>query len=167
MMTYIVISILIIGFAAIGIKALIKEQKHKRKQLGIAEAYDRFVRHFKLAVDYSEFLSYRYIGLDRKNRKLVLIDHSGNEKQEQCICLYEVGESKIIHARDEDQNIKSVLLELRNKRDNKPVRFCFYDRDYDPVVELPSLSKKAIHWKTKVDVHKHRGSVSFEAEYVL
>jgi hypothetical protein len=167
MVTYIAITILIIGFSAIGIKALIKEQKHKRKQLSIAEAYERFVRQFKLAVDYSEFLSYRYIGLDRKNRKLILIDHSGNEKQEQCICLYEVGESRIIHARDEDQNIKSVLLELRNKRDNKPVRFCFYDKDYDPVVELPSLSRKAIHWKTKVDVHKHRGSVSFEAEYVL
>lgn len=167
MMTYIVISILIIGFSAIGIKAVIKEQKHKRKQLGIAEAYDGFVKQFKLAVDYSEFLCYRYIGLDRKNRKLILIDHSGDEKQEQCICLHEVGESKIIHAKDEDQNIKSVLLELRNKRNNKPVRFCFYSNEHDPLVELPSLSRKAVHWKTKVDIHKHRGSVSFEAEYVL
>lgn len=167
MMTYIVISILIIGFSAIGIKAVIKEQKHKRKQLGIAEAYDGFVKQFKLAVDYSEFLCYRYIGLDRKNRKLILIDHSGDEKQEQCICLHEVGESKIIHAKDEDQNIKSVLLELRNKRNNKPVRFCFYSKEHDPLVELPSLSRKAVHWKTKVDIHKHRGSVSFEAEYVL
>lgn len=167
MITYIVISIIIIAFAAIGVKALIKEKKHKRKQLRMAEVYERFVREFKLAVDYSEFLSARYIGLDRKNRKLVLIDHSGEEKQEQCICLHEVSESKIIHAKDEDQTIKTVLLELRNKRTNKPVRFCFYNREHDSAVELPSLSRKAIHWKTKVDIHKHRGNVSFEAEYVL
>ncbi|HTM94006.1 MAG TPA: hypothetical protein VL095_16405 [Flavisolibacter sp.] len=167
MLTYFVILILIVAFSAIGIRALIKERIHKRKQLRMAEAYDLFVRQFKLAVDYSEFLCYRYIGLDRKNKKLILIDHSGYEKQEQCVCLYEVGESKIIHTKDEDQSIKSVLLELRNKRNNKPVQFCFYNKDYDPLVELPSLSRKAIHWKTKVDIHKHRGNVSFEAEYVL
>lgn len=167
MVTYIMISILIMAFSVIGIKALIKKKRHKRKQLRMAEAYDRFVRQFKLAVDYSEFLYCRYIGLDRRNKKLILIDHSGDEKQEQCICLNEVGESKIIHAKDEDQNIKSVLLELRNKRNNKPVRFCFYSKDHDPLLELPSLSRKAIHWKTKVDIHKHRGNVSFEAEYVL
>ena len=167
MITYLAISILIIAFSAIGIKALIKEQKHRRKQLSLAKAYERFVLQFKLDVDYCEFLSHRYIGLDRKNRKLILIDHRGNEKLEQCICLYEVGESKIIHAKDEEQNITSVLLELENKRNNKTVRFCFYNKDYDPLVELPSLCRKVIHWKTKVDVHKHRGSVSFEAEYVL
>jgi hypothetical protein len=167
MLTYLVILILIVAFSAIGIRALIKERIHKRKQLRMAEAYDRFVRQFKLAVDYSEFLCYRYIGLDRKNKKLILIDHSGYEKQEQCVCLHEVGESKIIHTKDEDQSIKSVLLELRNKRNNKPVQFCFYNKDHDPLVELPSLSRKAIHWKTKVDIHKHRGNVSFEAEYVL
>jgi hypothetical protein len=167
MVTYIVISLVIIAFSAMGIKGWIKEKRHKRKQLGIAEAYDRLVRQFKLATDYSEFLCYRYIGLDRKNRKLVLIDHCGEEKQEQCICLYEVGESRIIHAKDEDQNTKSILLELRNKRNNKTVRFCFYNRAHDPLVELPSLSRKAIHWKTRVDIHKHRGNVSIEAEYVL
>lgn len=121
MVTYIVASIVIIAFSAIGIKALLKEQKHKQKQLRMAEAYDRLARQFKLAVDYSEFLCYRFIGLDRKNRKLILIDHSGNEKQEQCICLHEIGESKIIHAKDEDLNIKSVLLELRI---SEPTNLC-------------------------------------------
>jgi len=167
MLTYFVIIILLVAFAAIGIRALIKERINKRKQLRMAEAYDRFVKQFKLAVDYSEFLCDRYIGLDRKNKKLILIDHSGYEKQEQCVCLQEVGESKIIHTKDEDQSIKSVLLELRNKRNNKPVQFCFYNKGHDPLVELPSLSRKAIHWKTKVDIHKHRGNVNFEAEYVL
>lgn len=167
MITYIIISVLSIAFSATGIMALIKGKRHKRKQLQMAEAYDGFVKRFKLAIDYSEFLCYRYIGLDRRNKKLILIDHSGDQKQEQCICLREVGESKIIHTKDEDQNTKSVSLELRNKRSNKPIRFCFFSKDHDPLVELPSLSKKAIHWKTKVDIHKHRGNASLEAEYVL
>ena len=166
-MTYLIISLLLIEFSAIGIKGFIKERRYKQKQLRIAKTYERLVQQFKLAVEYSEFLCHRYIGLDRKNRKLILIDHSGDEKQEQCISLYEIGESKIIHAKDESQNTKTILLELRNKRSNKPVWFCFYNKDYDPVVELPSLSKKAIHWKTRVDIHKHRGSVNFGTEYVL
>jgi hypothetical protein len=167
MMTYLAISILIIAFSGIGIKGVIKDWKHKRRQLRIAKSYEGLVRQFKLAVDDSEFLSDKYIGLDRRNRKLILIDHSGYEKQEHCICLYKVGECKVIHEKDESENIKAVWLHLRNKRNNKLVRFCFYDKDSDAVVELPSRSRKAIDWKTKVDIHKHPGNVRVEAEYVL
>jgi hypothetical protein len=85
-------------------------------------------------------LCYRYIGLDRRNKKLIPIDHYGDEKQEQCICLRGVAEGKIIHVKDEDQNIKSVL---------------------------PALSRKTIHWKAKVDIHKRRRNITFEAEYIL
>jgi hypothetical protein len=167
MIIYIVISIIISVFSAIGIKMLIKERRHKQKQVGIAEAYQRFMKQFKLAVDYSEFLCYRYIGLDRKNKKLVLIDHCESQKQEGCICLQEIGESKIIYSKDEAQNTKNIWLELRNKRNNKFRRFRFYDRDFDPIIELPSLSRKAIHWKTRVDIYKRSGNFSLEAEYVL
>jgi hypothetical protein len=94
MIIYIVISIIISVFSAIGIKMLIKERRHKQKQLGIAEAYQCLMKQFKLAVDYSEFLCYRYIGLDRKNKKLILIDHCDGQKQEDCICLQEIGRVK-------------------------------------------------------------------------
>lgn len=47
------------------------------------------------------------------------------------------------------------------------VIFCFYSKEHDPLVTLQSLSRKAIHWKTRVDIHKHRGNASLEAEYVL
>lgn len=156
-----------LGFSAKGISLFIKEKRRKEKQLRIAEAYERIVRQCKLAVEYSEFLCNRYIGLDRRNKKLVLIDHCGNEKQEQCISLHEIGESKIIHLSDESKNIRCISLELIHKRNNKPVRFCFFHKDYDAAIELPSLKRKAIQWKTKVDIHKHRGIAGPEAEYVL
>jgi hypothetical protein len=167
MVTYLIISLLLIVFSAIGIKGLFKRKNYKQKQLRIAIAFERIVQQFKLAVEYSEFLCHRFIGLDRRNKKLVLIDHCGDEKQEQCISLYEIGESKIIHIKDESQNTKIILLELRYKRSNKLLRFCFYNKDYDPVIELGCLSRKAIHWKTKIDIHKHRGNANLEAEYVL
>lgn len=167
MVTYTILFVLILVLSVLGITYLLKERRHKRKQIRMAEAYDRFVKHFKLAVDYSEFLCYRYIGLDRRNKKLILIDHSGEQKQEQCICLREVAESKIVYAKDENQNTKTVFLELRNKRNNQITRFCFFSKDHDPQVEHAFLCKKAVHWKTKVDIYKHRGNASPEAEYVL
>ena len=167
MVTYIILISLIVGLTAVAVRALLKGKRHKQKQLRIAEAYDRIVNQFKLAIQYSEFLSYRYIGLDRKNRQLILIDHSGDEKQEKCISLYEIGDSKIIHEKDESQNTKTIMLELKNRRNNNAVQFCFYNSDHDLAVELPSLFRKAIQWKNKVDLNKRRGSIHLEAEYVL
>lgn len=156
-----------LGLSTIGISALVKEKRRKRKQLQIAAAYECLVRKCKLAIECSEFLCNRYIGLDRRNKKLVLIDHCGYEKQEQCISLHEIGESRIVHLNEESQNIQFIVLELINKRSNKPVRFCFFNKDYDSAIELPSLKRKAVHWKTKVDIHKQSGKVGLEAEYVL
>jgi hypothetical protein len=167
MIIYSTISFLLIAFSVIGIKGHIKERRYKQRQLNIARAYDQLVQRFKLAIDYSEFLRNRYIGIDRRNRKLILIDHCGNKNKEQCIPLYRIGESKIIHIKDELQNTKTILLQLRYKHTDNLIWFCFYNKDYDQLVELPSLSKKALHWKTKIDIHKRRGNISREAEYVL
>lgn len=167
MITNIIILMVTLGLSTIGISAVVKEKRRKQKQLQIAEAYERLVRQCKLAIEYSEFLRNRYIGLDRKNKKLVFIDHCDNQKQEQCISLHEIAESRIVHLNDESQHIQFIALELVNKYNNKPVRFCFFNKDYDPPVELPSLKRKAVQWKTKVDIHKQPGNVGLEAEYVL
>jgi hypothetical protein len=167
MITYIVCITLVITLSVITAKISVKERRHRNKQASIAKAYDRLVKHFKLAVEYSEFMNYRYIGLDRRNKKLLLIDHCYHQKQEECFSLSEIRDSKIIYTKDESQITKMILLEFRSKRNNKPVRFCFYNKKFDPVIELLSLTKKAIHWKTRVDIYKHPGSVNREAEYVL
>lgn len=167
MITYLVGSLLITMLSIIVIKNIAKERRHKKKHSCMAKAYDRLTREFKLAIEYSEFINYRYIGLDRRNKKLIIINHCSDQKEELCVPLSEIVDSKIIRETDDSQSIKKILLEFRNKRNNQPVRFCFYNRKVDPPVKLPSLSRKAIHWKTKVDIHKHRGSVSLESEYVL
>lgn len=167
MITYLIGSLLITMLSIIVIKKVAKERRHNKRLSGIAKAYDRLASEFKLAVEYSEFINYRYIGLDRRNKKLIIINHCSDQKEELCVPLSEIGDSKVIRETDNSQLIKKILLEIRNKRNNQPVRFCFYNRNVDHPVELPSLSRKAIHWKTKVDIHKRPGSVSLEAEYVL
>jgi hypothetical protein len=167
MITYIIVSVVFIAISIIFFQIVLKDRRHKAKQLRMAKAYDRMVRQFKLAVEYSDFLCYRFIGLDRKNKKLLLIDYCRREKQELCIPLLEIGETRVIPAKDENQIIKAVLLELRNKRSHQVIRFSFYDREYDPVVELPSLQEKAIRWMTRIDIHKHAGPINFGAEFIL
>lgn len=167
MITYIIGMLLFLTLCAIGARTFIKQRKHKKKQLAIASAYDRIIRESRLAIESSEFLCYRYIGLDKRNRKLLLIDHCNEERQEWCLPLSEIEESKIIYVKDELQGIKNILLELWNKRNNKPVQFCFFNKEYDSLIELPSLSRKAIHWKTRVDIHKNPRSRRLESEYVL
>jgi hypothetical protein len=167
MFTYLIGLFLISLLSIVVIKTIVKQRRHKMKQSGIAKAYERLTREFKLAVEYLEFINYRCIGLDRRNKKLIIINHCSDQKEELCFPLSEIGDSKIIRETDESQFTKRILLEFRIKRNNQPVRFCFYNRKVDQMVELPSLSRKAIHWKTKVDIHKHPGSVGLEAEYVL
>ena len=144
-----------------------KERRHKREHSDIVKAYDRLTKEFKLAVEYSESINGRYIALDRRNKKLLIIDHCGDQKEELCVPLSEIGDSKIIRETDGPQLIKKILFEFRNKRNNQPVRFCFYNGNVDLPGELPSLSRKAIYWKTKVDIHRRAGSVGLDAEYVL
>ena len=167
MITYLVGSALILVLFAIGLRSIIKERRKKRKQLAIANTCNRFARESKLAIAYSELLNYRYIGLDKKNKKLLLIDHCNSEKQELCISLQEIEESKIIHVKDEEHGIKAILLELKNRRNDKPVQFCFFDKEHDPVIGLSILARKAMSWKTRVDIHKNPGSAGLQPEYVL
>jgi hypothetical protein len=167
MITYIVGFAVTLMFFSIGIKSIVKRGRNKKRQLAIATTYDRFVRDFNLAFEYSEFINDRFIGLDKRNGKLLLIDHYKTEKQELCIPLWEIGETKIIHGKDLTHGIKTVVLELASKCGHEPTQFCFFNKELDPVIELPALSRKAINWKTRLDIHKRPDRVNVEAEYVL
>lgn len=155
-MIYFFVSVTTIPIVLIIIFLFSKNRRQKQKQLRMAQAYERLVKQWKLAVDYSEFLPMRYIGLDRKNRKLVLIDHTNKSVQEQCICLSTVLETRIIHTEDGSQGTGNIWLELYTRNNDKPLRFCFFVKEHDPIVEMPAISRKAHNWKTRLDMHSQR-----------
>jgi hypothetical protein len=150
------------------IRILLKEKIKKKKQRQLGFAYDRLIKRLKFSVEHLELLNGKLIALDRKKKKLLVIDHNQIEKQEECISLLGVESCKIIEVKHgPDAYIKKVFLELKYRWNNKITRFCFYDDSCDLITELPTLARKAKLWKHRIDLHKYPGRVNFELEYVL
>ncbi|MFL5788980.1 MAG: hypothetical protein ACJ748_13055 [Flavisolibacter sp.] len=169
-MTQYIIGALIIGFMAIPLrKKILEKRKIRKKELGIVNTYDRLVREYKLIIEQYDTINHKLIGLDRKNKKLLIIDHSDNNRQEVCVPLLQISNCKIVQVRNEAERcIKSIYLELLNKRNpTDKVRLSFYDEEQDKLRELPALARKALHWKNTVDVHKYPGNIYIESGYLL
>lgn len=163
------IIILIIGLPALyGIRELIKDKHKKRKQLSLTIAYDKLVTENKLSIEYIDVLKDKVIAIDKKNKKLVLINHSMETRQELCIPLQQVASSRIIEERDhQDQCIQKIYLELKLRKHYIHHLFCFYDGSKDSVIDLPSLSRKALHWSNRVNIHKSTGNASIKQRIVI
>lgn len=162
MLSYIAGGIIIILVCLTVVYPALKKRKRKKKIENLTKACQRLVAESRLAIEYSEYIGYRFIGMDRRNRKLILVDHSNEPRQEICIPLLQIGDSKVITEKDDGTRLRAVFLELKNKWNHKTLRFPFYDSREDSEWLLPTLCKKAIHWKTRVDIHKRSGSVGVE-----
>ncbi|MFL5740204.1 MAG: hypothetical protein ACJ75B_08300 [Flavisolibacter sp.] len=145
-----------------------KAKKKKKKHLQLCLAYDRLVKQVRFVVQHSELLKSKIIALDRRNKKLLIIDRNHREKQEECISLLGIENCRVIEIKYSSNScIKKIFLELKSKWNNKITRFCFYDDSYDLITELPALAKSAKLWKHRIDLHKYPGSVGLQLDYVL
>jgi hypothetical protein len=168
MITYIFGFIILTIPALYGFKIMIREKVKRKKKLLLKLEYDRLVRQEKLSIESMEQFNGKLVGLDRKNKKLLFIDHAGPNKHHQCIQLLEIASCRVLQVEDQFQKgISKIYLELKHKRNNGISRFCFYDDSRDLLTDLSTLAGKATFWKNKIDVHKYRGNASFELGYVL
>lgn len=150
------------------IRILRKEKIKKKKQLDCEYAYKRLVKQAKLSIRHLEKLDGKIIGLDTRNKKLLIIDHNKENKQEQCISLSGIETCKIVEEKYEAETlIRKIFLEFKHKWTGEIIRFCFYDNSHDLIINLPSLVRKARSWKNRIDLHKYPGNVYFELDYVL
>jgi hypothetical protein len=159
----------ILGIPAYFMIRILRQQKAKQKrQLELGIAYDNMTRRHKLAIEHSDLLKGKVIALDRKNKKLLLIDHNQTSRQEEVISLLGIEACRIKEEKDaKDQCTGKIFLEMKHKWNEKITRFCFYDDAYDPLTDLPSLARRARYWKNRIDLHKYPGHVCLELEYVL
>src|SRR5688572_10521752 len=136
--------LLLLGIPAYYIICIfLKEKRQKKKQRQLGLAYERLVKQVKLSVEHMELLNGKLIALDRKNKKLLLIDHNQIEKQEECLSLLGVESCKMIEVKHgADAYIKKIFLELKYGWNNKTTLFCFYDDSYDLITELPALAEE-------------------------
>lgn len=146
---------------------LAKDIRQKRRRLKLADTYHRFVLQNRFIVDHSEVIGNRLMALDRKNKKLIVIDYNGKESKELCIPLLSVSATRIVEEKNEQGLIERIMLELKLKISHVVYSICFFDHAHDPIGGLRHMARKAQHWKNRVDVNKYPGSVNVGTEYVL
>jgi hypothetical protein len=167
-------SVLIISIAVLAVPAvyttnlLIRERKRKQKERALALAYEQLVIQNRLSALQAEILNRKVIALDRKNKKVVLVDHSSGPGKELCISLRDIISSRVVEIRDkQDECLQKILLVLKHKCTDKETVFCFYEEGVNSLPELKMMYRKALQWKNRIDIHRHKGNVNLEMEYVL
>lgn len=143
------------------------ESREKKQKIDLANAYQQLLLRHQIAVYHYENLGNRVFALDRKNKKLVVVDHNGSAKQELCVSLLSVSETKVVEEKNKDGFVRRIFLQLRHKRSDACYNLCFFDQSVDGVVDLPFLARCAAMWKNRIDLHKYPGTVSWSHEYVL
>ncbi len=149
-----------------GIRLMRKEKHRKKKQLDLARAYDRLVLRNKLSIEHSDVLGDSILALDRRNNKLLLVDHSGPDKREVCIPLTAIAAAKIIKERNAKGHIRKIWLQLKKSNGNIH-RVCFFDETTDPVFGLLRFSRRALHWADRINLGKLQGKVVLGQEFAF
>lgn len=164
----IILAILFLIIMAITTPELIKRSRKRKKQLALAKSYERLVLKNKLSVEETLVFNNRVIGLDRRNRKLVLIDHHKEVMMEQCVALDQLESCDLVRQKDEAKKCTTgFFIEFKYKRKDGALKFMFFDETKDKILEKPGLIKKAQYWKRKIDMHRMEGRISSGFEFVL
>jgi hypothetical protein len=159
---------LFIAIGAVMVRIFYKEGLERKKQLNLARSYDRLVLKNKLSIEETHVTGSRIIGLDRKNKKLLLINHSSAVKQEECVALEQLDSCTMVRESDEVTACTTrLVLELKLKRNKGRLKFVFFDESEDKIMEKPSLVKRAEYWKRKIDRCGSAGKVGPGFEFVL
>ena len=169
-MTPIIIRLVLVLLAPAILVVLIflypKIRKRKR-HLTLARAFERYLKTHKLSIEETDYFDNKAIGLDKKNKRLLLIDHSSRIKEAYCICLQKLHICEVKKIKDPaSQSVSKIVMEFLD-RDNKLHAFTFYDRTYNKRHEKPLLSTRAEYWKERINRHKSNGDKYANMEYVL
>jgi hypothetical protein len=135
-----------------------RQRRRKSTQKRLAARFNRLVLQNKLVIEYSEIISGLLIALDRKNKKLLVIERSKNNRQQHCVPLTAVSTVSVARETDQKGGIQKVFLVLKQKRSGKTVRICFFNNAFNNAAELLRLSRCALHWKSRVELYKSPGS---------
>lgn len=143
-----------------------KIQRRKR-HLSLARAFERYLKTHKLSIEETDYFDNKAIGLDKKNKRLLLIDHSSRPKKSYCICLQKLHLCEVKKVKDPaSQSVSKIVMEFLD-RNNKMEAFTFYDKTYNKRHEKPLLIRRAEYWKERINRHKPDGDRYSAIEYTL
>src|ERR1051325_7318792 len=108
----IALALILFGLMAYyGIRQVRHEKQKKKRRLALADAYYRLISQHRIVVDHYEIIGNRFVVLDRKNKKLIVIDHNETGKQEMCISLLAVSETRIIEEKNPNGHVGKIFLQ--------------------------------------------------------
>lgn len=140
-------------------------QKRKR-HLALALAFERYLKTHKLSIEETDYFDNKAIGLDKKNKRLLLIDHSSRRKKAYCICLQKLHLCEVKKVKDPaSQSVSKIVMEFLD-RNNKTEAFTFYDKAYNKQHEKPLLIRRAEYWQERINRHKPDGDRFSNMEYI-
>ncbi|GAA4750369.1 hypothetical protein GCM10023229_33790 [Flavisolibacter ginsenosidimutans] len=131
------------------------QQGRKQKQKRFAALFSRSVWQNRLAIEHSEITGGLLMALDRKNKKLLVIERSKNNKQRHCVPLTTLTSALVVRETNKSGGIQKIFLVLKQKHKDKNIRICFFNGAYNSAAELLLLSRCALRWKSRIDLYKH------------
>jgi hypothetical protein len=138
----------------LGLKALFENKHDQKNALALKVALDRVIKRNRLLISEIDIFGNKVIALDRKNSKIILVEHRNNVTWEKCFSLRELESFNITkNTHPLTGCIQKVVVELNFSNNRDLVYFTFYDDSNDRIQELPSRIKKATYWKRKIQHH--------------
>jgi hypothetical protein len=130
----------------------------KKKKEKLLVFFRRLASLYNLSFTVQEILHDKIIGLDRRRRKLLIVEENHNKYDSNVIDLYEVKACKVkrtysaINARDFKKNkieeyLNTIALQFEFKNGNTPVVLAFHKNMTNSVHGIKKVEMKTKHWE--------------------
>lgn len=164
----IIIFFLLLPTLIICFLAILEEKRKKQVKKGLKKTIDQLAKGNKLQVVEIHFFHRKAIAIDRKNKKLVFVNHHKGFVDQICIDLETLVFCRIVKIEDESsKRVEKVFIEVKNKGINEVSKLVFYDRSFDNIRAKETLIREAEYWRNKINLHRKSMNFNYAFEYVL
>jgi len=169
MYTFLIVILILLSFLLyLGFRALFENKPDRSNAYAIKFALNRVIKRNRLSISEIDILGNNAIALDRRNNKIILVQHRNNVTWEKCLSLAKLESCKISHEMDPiTGGTQEVVMDLNLSGNGELVYFTFYDKSRDSLHELPRRIRKANYWKNKIQHHMSRVKSGHRLEYEL
>ena len=143
-----------------------RKQQARLKKWALVKNYEKLIFQYQAVIDHCELIGERIIALDRNNKKIFVVDHTGNKKESQCIPLRLINSVTIKEETGKGGIIAKLFLVLENKH-CMVYNICFFDRRHESAEKLPIQWRSALQWTNRIHMYKRKGKPDLEQEFML
>jgi hypothetical protein len=148
--------------------AILEEKRKKQIKKDLKQAIGQLAKENRLQVGEIYFFHRKAISMDRKNKKLVFVNHHKKVVGQFCIDLETLVFCRVVKVKDEySKDVEKVFIEVKNKGTDQVSKLVFYDRYFDNIRAKAALIREAEYWRHKINRHRNSINLRYAFEYVL